>query len=168
MTGGSVEESRRRTLEWLRPRLERVPEELAGAVRDCVRRAGGGGEAPADGPAPAGGPAPTGREGGLEGDEPGDPGATSGREAVPETLARAAVEEFERVGGGSADREAAVRLLAADACLTYAFEAAADLGADVPGLADAVGLQGRIGTRLAELMGEPGAAGGGTSEEPAG
>lgn len=137
MTDAPGEEARRRSLEWLRPRLERVPEELAGAVRDCVRRASGG-------------------------------------EAVPELLARAAVEEFDRVACRRDDREAAVRLLAADASLTYAFEAAAELDADVPELADAVGLQGRIGARLAEILGEPGAVddgapgAGGTGDEAGG
>ena len=145
MTDAADEEVRRRTLEWLRPRLERVPEELAGAVRDCVRRASGGAADP-EGEAPA--------SPGAE----GRPGATSGRQAVPELLARAAVEEFDRVGCRRDDREAAVRLLAADANLTYAFEAAAELDADVPGLSDTVGLQGRIGARLAEILGEPGAA----------
>lgn len=73
---------------------------------------------------------------------------------VPELLARAAVDELDRVVDGAADRGAAVRLLAADAALTFAFEAAADLEADVPALADDVGLRGRIGARLAELTGE--------------
>lgn len=150
MIDAAGEEARRRTLEWLRPRLERVPEELAGAVRDCVRRAGGEEEEEAAS-LPREGPAAVERA-----PRDGDPGATSGRQGVPELLARAAVEEFDRVGCGRADRDAAVRLLAADASLTYAFEAAAELDADVPGLADAVGLQGRIGARLAEIMGEPG------------
>lgn len=160
MTDAAGEEARRRTLEWLRPRLERVPEELAGAVRDCVRRASGGEAGPeaaasprAEGPPAAGGATPE-----------GGPGATSGRTSVPGLLARAAVEEFDRVGCRREDREAAVRLLAADACLTYGFEAAAELDADVPGLADAIGLQGRIGARLAEILGEPGAADDGTSD----
>jgi hypothetical protein len=81
--------------------------------------------------------------------EPGTP--------VPELLARAAVSELDRLGDRPADRETAVRLLAADAALTYAFEAAAEAGADVPALADEVGLRGLIGRRLAGLTGEEGA-----------
>lgn len=82
--------------------------------------------------------------------EPGTP--------VPELLARAAVSELDRLGGDRpADRETAIRLLAADAALTYAFEAAAETGADVPALADEVGLRGMIGRRLAGLTGEEGA-----------
>lgn len=68
--------------------------------------------------------------------------------SVPELLASAAVDELERLADASQDRDAAVRLLAADAVLTWAFEAAADLGADVPALADATGLRGRIGELL--------------------
>lgn len=76
---------------------------------------------------------------------------------VPELLARAAVSELERLGDRPADRETAVRLLAADAALTYAFEAAAETGGDVAALADRVGLRGLIGERLAELTAEEGA-----------
>lgn len=75
---------------------------------------------------------------------------------VPELLARAAVSELDRLGDRPADRETAVRLLAADAALTYAFEAAAETGDDVPALADRVGLRGLIGRRLAGLAGEEG------------
>lgn len=67
---------------------------------------------------------------------------------VPDLLASAAVDELERLAGASQDRDAAVRLLAADAVLTWAFEAAAELDADVPALADATGLRGRIGELL--------------------
>ena len=67
---------------------------------------------------------------------------------VPERLASAAVDELERLADAPQDRDAAVRLLAADAVLTWAFEAAADLGADVPALADATGLRGCIGELL--------------------
>lgn len=75
---------------------------------------------------------------------------------VPELLARAAVSELDRLGDRPADRETAVRLLAADAALTYAFECAAETGADVPALADGVGLRGLIGGRLAGLTGGEG------------
>lgn len=108
-----------RAIEWLRPRLRDVPDDLAAAVRDCVRS--------------------------VEADD------ASG---VPDLLARAATAELDRLIERPAGRATAVRLLAADAALTYAFEAAADLGADVPGLADRVGLRGRIGRRLAELGAE--------------
>lgn len=113
------EGARRRALEWLRPRLDGVPEDLAGAVGDIVRAV----------------------------DVPGDT-------PVPDLLAAAAVEELDRVVERPAGREVAVRLLAADAVLTYAFQAAAELDADVPALAEEVGLRGRIGARLAELTGE--------------
>ena len=95
---------------WLEPRLERVPEELAGRVRSLV----------------------AGREDG----------------AVADVLASVALEELERLADAPQDRHAAVRLLAADAVLTWAFEAAAELGADVPALADATGLRGRMGALL--------------------
>lgn len=67
---------------------------------------------------------------------------------VPELLASAAVDELERLAAAPQDRDAAVRLLAADAALTWAFESAAETGADVPALADATGLRGRIGDQL--------------------
>lgn len=67
---------------------------------------------------------------------------------VPDLLASAAVEELERLAAAPQDRNAAVRLLAADAALTWAFEAAAELGADITALADATGLPGRIGQLL--------------------
>lgn len=73
---------------------------------------------------------------------------------VPDLLAEAAVSELDRLTDRPADRETAVRLLAADAALTYAFEAAAESGDDVLDLADRVGLRGRIGERLAGLATE--------------
>lgn len=76
--------------------------------------------------------------------------------SVPETLGHAAVDAFHQVLAGSQGREAAVRLLAADASLTYAFEAAAELGEDLEGLADRIGLRGRLGLGLSRLA--PGAA----------
>lgn len=81
-------------------------------------------------------------------DAEADPGTP-----VPELLARAAVSELDRLGDRPGDRETAVRLLAADAALTYAFEAAAETGADVPAFADRVGLRGLIGERLAASTG---------------
>lgn len=108
-----------RTLAWLEPRLDRVPEELARTVRDCVRQAAA------------------------------DPASGGGGESVPGLLSRCAAEELDRVVARPEARDVAVRLLAADASLTWAFEAAAELGEDVAALADAAGLRGRIGRRLA-------------------
>ena len=67
----------------------------------------------------------------------------------PRALAAAALAGLEEVSAGSGRRAEALRLLAADAALTWAFEAAAEHGA-VAELADAVGLRGRLGRRLAE------------------
>lgn len=65
-------------------------------------------------------------------------------------LAEAAVQEFGRVEAGrGGDREEALRLLAADASLTYAFEAAAERGEDLGRLADEWGAGGRLGRELA-------------------
>lgn len=79
---------------------------------------------------------------------------------VPDLLAGAAVEELERLADAPQDRDAAVRLLAADATLTWAFEAAAELGGDVRGLTDATGLRGRIGRALRERASRPGGGAG--------
>lgn len=81
--------------------------------------------------------------------------------SVPETLAHAAADAFERVASGSQGREAALGLLAADASLTYAFEAAAELGADLQGLVDRIGLRGRLGRALSELASGPRSSAGG-------
>lgn len=65
-------------------------------------------------------------------------------------LAHAALEEFGRVEAGrSGDREQALRLLAADASLTFAFEAAAERGEELGRLADEWGPSGRLGRELA-------------------
>jgi hypothetical protein len=64
-------------------------------------------------------------------------------------LAEAGLRGLEDVSSGTAGRETALRLLAADAALTYAFEAAAELGLDVGRLADEVGPSGALGRRLA-------------------
>lgn len=65
-------------------------------------------------------------------------------------LASAALDQLGRVEAGrSGDREEALRLLAADASLTFAFEAAAEEGEDLPGVADAWGPSGRLGRELA-------------------
>lgn len=81
----------------------------------------------------------------LLGSEPG-PG--------PDRMAAASLEGFERVAAGAEDRDRALDLLAADALLTYAFEAAADpeLGGSAVAaraLADRVGPAGKLGRRAA-------------------
>jgi glutathione S-transferase len=78
-----------------------------------------------------------------------DPDAGSG---VAEVLADAASAALERVAHGPQDRAAAVRLLAADAVLTYAFEAAATEGGDPGDLADRVGLRGTLGRALLDAI----------------
>ncbi|MFQ5747550.1 MAG: hypothetical protein ACE5HF_10085 [Gemmatimonadota bacterium] len=63
-------------------------------------------------------------------------------------LGDAALAALDGVVEGPGSREGALRLLAADAILTYAFEAAADLGEDVLDLADRLGVRGALGARL--------------------
>lgn len=79
--------------------------------------------------------------------------------SVPDALAAAAVTALDRVMAGPQSREAALRLLAADAVLTYAFEAAAELGMDLGALADRLGPTGSLGRRLTEVAA-------GESDEP--
>lgn len=70
---------------------------------------------------------------------------------VPDVLAAAALRGFDGVLVETAPaRGAALRLLAADASLTYAFEAAASLGTDVEKLALRIGPGGELGRRLGE------------------
>ena len=70
---------------------------------------------------------------------------------VPGVLAAAALTGLDGVLAEAAPaREAALRLLAADASLTYAFEAAASLGTDVEALALRIGPGGELGRRLGE------------------
>ncbi|MFQ5528769.1 MAG: hypothetical protein ACE5FP_00320 [Gemmatimonadota bacterium] len=79
---------------------------------------------------------------------------------VPEVLAAAAMRGFDGVlSQADPPREAALRLLAADAALTYAFEAAAALGRDVDALALRMGPSGELGRRLESQR--PGPAAGG-------
>lgn len=66
---------------------------------------------------------------------------------VAGVLARAALRELDRVTEMEG-REAALALLAADAALTYSFEAALDDGVAPTDLAAAVGLRGALGRRL--------------------
>ena len=68
-------------------------------------------------------------------------------EDPPRALAMAALAGFEEVVGGSGRRVEALRLLAADAALTYAFESAAERGT-APELAEWIGLRGELGRRL--------------------
>ncbi len=74
-------------------------------------------------------------------------------------LAAAALAGLDEVARGSGNRREALRLLAADAALTYAFEAAAEVGI-VAELSNAVGLDGELGRRLTvEAGNRPGRAG---------
>lgn len=114
---------------WLEPRLAHAPAELAEAVRELLDAATGAGVARA--------------------------AASSSAASVADLLADAALAGFADVvsdtAAGGRPRGAALRLLAADAVLTYAFEAAADLGLDVVSLADRLGPAGALG----ELMRSP-------------
>ena len=65
----------------------------------------------------------------------------------PRALATAAIAGLSQVAAGAGDRTEALRLLAADAALTWAFEAAADTGTVVE-LAEAMGLRGELGLLL--------------------
>jgi len=62
-------------------------------------------------------------------------------------LAGAALAGLAQVADGTGERTEALRLLAADAALTYAFEAAAEAGTAAE-LAVRVGLSGELGRRL--------------------
>ncbi|MDT8436530.1 MAG: hypothetical protein RRA92_07210 [Gemmatimonadota bacterium] len=119
---------RARTDAWLAQRLAGAPPALAGEVGALVREA-------------AARPVP--RLGGGE---------------VADLLAAAGLAALREVAGGSGSRAAALRLLAADAALTCAFEAAAELGGDVAALCAAVGPAGALGGALAESSGAAGRA----------
>lgn len=81
----------------------------------------------------------------LERADPPEPAET-----VSDWLAWAAVGEFGRVEAGrSGDRDQALRLLAADASLTFAFEAAAEGRRDLERLAGEFGPAGRLGREIA-------------------
>lgn len=75
-------------------------------------------------------------------------GPAAGRSRVAEALANAALRGLDEVVAREGDRGTALRLLAADAALTYAFQAAAELGEDVSALAERVGLGGELGRRI--------------------
>jgi hypothetical protein len=74
-------------------------------------------------------------------------------EGVGQALARAALAELDSVVTREPTRAVALSLLAADATLTYAFEAAAELGEDARALADRVGPFGLLGGRLSQTGG---------------
>ncbi|MCL7927831.1 MAG: hypothetical protein M8841_08595 [marine benthic group bacterium] len=78
-------------------------------------------------------------------------------EAVAELLTRAALMGLTEVADGHGRRQSALRLLSADAALTFAFEAAAELGADVAQLCRRTGPRGEFGRRMADrpTIGEP-------------
>jgi hypothetical protein len=155
-----------RALEWLEPRLSGAPGELGRAVRECLRLTadavgGGADDAAGKETASAGDGADAGTGHGAPDGASGDGPAPA--PSVATVLARCALEELDRVVDRPDDRDVAVRLLAADASLTWAFEAAAETGEDVARLADAVGLRGEIGRRLEGTAGSgdgPGGAAG--------
>jgi len=63
-------------------------------------------------------------------------------------LATCALRELDRVGDDVATRATGVQLLAADALLTFAFEAAAEHGHDIERFADRFGVRGALGERM--------------------
>ncbi|MBT8462429.1 MAG: hypothetical protein KJO44_07865 [Gemmatimonadetes bacterium] len=73
-------------------------------------------------------------------------------------LATAALAGLEEVAEGAGNRSEALRLLAADAALTYAFEAAAGAGRSKE-LATRLGLDGELGKRLERQVYAPGLPG---------
>jgi len=73
-------------------------------------------------------------------------------EAVPVALAEAALALYAAVARGSGGRDDALPLLAADALLTHAFEAQAEVDPNgVADLADRYGASGRLGLLAEEL-----------------
>ncbi len=116
------------THEWLGPRLQGAPPDLAEAVRGLIEQGSGAGASI-------------------------DP-----RAEIPDRLAAAAIRGFDGVleaaDPSSRSREAALRLLAADALLTYAFEAAADLETGADELAERIGPGGTLGSLLLAAAGE--------------
>lgn len=127
--------------EWLSPRLVAAPPELAAAIRELLVEAGV---------------------------DPASP-----ETAVPDGLAVAAlrgIDDVARCDGGPdrPSRGPALRLLAADAAFTYAFEAAADLGIDVVALAERLGPRGALGVRLSGRAPAAGDAGDGVGTDGGG
>ena len=69
-----------------------------------------------------------------------------GAATEPDALAAAAVSLYRRVAAGRGGRDDALPLLAADALLTHAFEAQAELDpAGLDGLAERYGVRGALG-----------------------
>ena len=67
-------------------------------------------------------------------------------ESLPDALAGAALGLYQQLASGTGTREDALPLLAADALLTHAFEAQAELDPDgIARLADCWGASGRLG-----------------------
>lgn len=73
-------------------------------------------------------------------------------DAVVNAFGEAALKGLDRVRVGRQSRRDALQLLAADACLTYAFEAAADLGGEPAAVARRFGARGELGVRIREAM----------------
>ncbi|MEN8143833.1 MAG: hypothetical protein ABFS14_02680 [Gemmatimonadota bacterium] len=71
-----------------------------------------------------------------------------GSDTVAATLAAGALTALDMVIAAPQTRDSAPQLLAADACLTYAFESAAERRGDLAGLAERLGLRGELGARL--------------------
>lgn len=70
-------------------------------------------------------------------------------ESVPDALASASFRLYEEVVGGTGGREDALPLLAADALLTHAFQAQAEIDpASLAALADRWSARGRLGEVL--------------------
>ncbi|MFO7588235.1 MAG: hypothetical protein R6X22_09205 [Gemmatimonadota bacterium] len=106
--------------QWLESRLRGAPPELAAEVRAL-----------------------------LFGTAERGPVEELGGGPVADLLAAAGLAGLDEVAAAPGGRESALRLLAADAALTCAFEAAAGAGGDVARLCAAVGPSGALGRRLA-------------------
>ena len=78
----------------------------------------------------------------------GDDAPDDSGDAIAELLARAGLSGLDEIVDGRGGRETALRLLAADAALTLAFEAAAELDGDVQALCTRLGPCGELGRRL--------------------
>jgi hypothetical protein len=67
-------------------------------------------------------------------------------DSLPDALAAASVRLYQEVVGGTGEREDALPLLAADALLTHAFQAQAEIDpAGLANLADRYSARGRLG-----------------------
>jgi hypothetical protein len=81
--------------------------------------------------------------------------AVRGRDgAAAEAMADGAVELYAEVAAGAGGREDAFPLLAADALLTHAFQAQAELDPGrVPALAERIGASGLLGATASRVTG---------------